>query len=1043
MKNLNVTLFAFILLFVSTELFGQPYLNPKASVEDRVNDLLPRLSTAEKLLYIGGYNSFYIRAISRLKIPEIKMSDGPVGVRTWGKSTAYPAGILAAATWDTALVSQLGHALGKDSRSRGVHILLAPGVNIYRAPMCGRNFEYFGEDPYLAGRMAVNYIRGVQNEGVVATVKHYAVNNQEWDRYNVSSDIDERTLQEIYLPAFKSAVIEGKVGCVMSSYNLVNNVWASHSYHLLTEILKNDWGFTGFVMSDWGATHNAKQAALAGLDIEMPAGDNMNSTNLSPLISSGVVAQSLIDDKVKRILRVLFQFGFFDRSQTLSNIPQDYAPNTEVALNLARGGIVLLKNQANILPLDKSKLKTVAVIGSNATNWITGGGSSWTDPFHYVSVLDGIKKVAGASVSVTYDAGLGDDNLAFESSAFYTDATLATQGLTAQYYKNKTITGAPSNTQIDRHINFNWAANAPSILGFPVDNFSIRWSGFISATRTGDYEFVVRSDDGSRVYINNNLLIDNWKDQAAATKRAIFRMVEGQKYSIKIEYYENGGDAEIRFGYRFIDFNGSSAVNLAKNSDVAIVCIGFTSDLEGEGFDRTFKLPAYQDSLVNAVARANPNTIVVLNAGGNVFTESWIGNAKGLLHAWFPGQEGGTAIAEILFGVTNPSGKLPVSFEKQWEDNPVFNSYYDKNNSKRVKYTEGLMVGYRYYDTKNVEPLFPYGYGLSYTSFNYSNLQITPDATDDPNLVRVSFDLTNSGGVAGSEVAQLYVRPLNALVERPYKELKGFTKIFLNAGETKRVTLALDSASFSYFKIEKDAFGYDAGNFEIQVGGSSKDIRLNGTVAINVTDKTIPEILAYTPTGNMTNSEGFVELRITFSENVFLNPDKKIRIVDYSTGVLHETVDNTRIAGLGTTTVTFTNLIKLKTGVKYYLTVDSAAFIDYHDNVCNGIKDKSAWNLTITTTGINTNTANFGELKLYPNPTKDWITIAFRQAANETRVVDVVDITGRKVDSFTLKTNQNQAEYNCAELKAGIYFIRCTAKLSLVSEIGRFVKSDE
>ena len=1030
-----------ILFALSTTLMAQIYKDPEASVEDRVNDLLPRMTEAEKLNYIGGYNSFYIRPVSRLGIPAIKMSDGPVGVRTWGKTTAYPAGILSAATWDTALVKQLGHALGKDCRSRGVHILLAPGVNIYRAPMCGRNFEYFGEDPYLAARMAVSYITGVQQEGVAATVKHYAANNQEWDRYNVSSDLDERTLQEIYLPAFKAAVMETGTGCVMSSYNLINGAWASQNYHLLTDILKNDWRFNGFVMSDWGSTHNAQLAALAGLDIEMPSGDFMNSTYLSPLIANGTIKQSVIDDKVKRILGVLFRFGFFDRPQADPAIPLDYAPNAEVALNLARGGIVLLKNQDSILPLDQDEMDTIAIIGENADQWVTGGGSSWTEPFHYVSILEGIQSLADSGVTVVHDPGFGSDETAFMNSLFYTDVTGSATGLMAGYYNNISLSGEPFQVKTDPVINNNWGSGGPAIAGFPVDNFSVRWTGTIIASETGDYEFIVRCDDGARIWFDDTLRINQWSDHAATTYRTILHMAEGEKYPLVVEYYENGGDAEIRFGYRFLDFSNSPAVLLAKNSDAVVVCVGFNSYTEGEGFDRPFKLPVYQDSLVNAIARVNSNTIVVLNAGGNVYTESWLGNAKALLHGWFTGQEGGTAIAEILFGMTNPSGKLPASFEKQWEDNPVYNYYYDPDGNKHVRYSEGLMMGYRYYDTQEVEPLFPFGFGLSYTTFGYSNLAVTPDTTDDPNEVRVSFDVTNSGPVNGAEVAQLYVRQPDAPVERPYKELKGFAKVSLNAGETQRVTLALDSASFSYFKTGMDAFGYDAGTFEILVGSSSADIRLQGNVTLLVTDTVRLEIRSFGPTGEIITKDGFVEFSIDFSEGAFLDPDAIIRIFRYGSDNIYETINNQTIAGLGTSQVRFTNKKPLAVGEQYYIAFDSAAFMDYHGNAGPGIKDKDLWNFSMVPSGINREQAGHGSLHLYPNPAGDFVMIELPDDVVGEVIIDVFDLTGRKVSNFKIFNNGNPVEYNTASLKPGLYFIHCTPTSSHSQSIGIFIKS--
>ncbi len=1023
-RTIKICLLVFSLASLAVNLEAQVYLDPKASVEDRVNDLLPRLTNEEKLNYIGGLNSFYIRGISRLSIPEIKMSDGPVGVRTFGKTTAYPAGILAAATWDTTLVGELGRALGKDARSRGVHILLAPGMNIYRAPMCGRNFEYFGEDPYLASRMAVGYIEGVQHEGVVATAKHFAANNQEWDRYNVSSDVDERTLQEIYLPAFKASVTEAKVGSVMSSYNLLNGIWASENHYLLTDILKNDWKFPGFVMSDWGATHNGKNSALAGLDLEMPSGAYMNSANLSPLISSGMVPQSVIDDKVRRILRIIIRFGFMDRPQLDGSIPNDYAPNAEVALNLARGGIVLLKNKNSILPLNKTTIKSIAVIGPNGNSWVTGGGSSYTDPFHYVGTLAGIKAAAGNDISVSYNAGIGSETPTYTNSVFYTDNSLSVSGLTGSYFANKTLSGIATKTQVNQHINFSWGSNAPDVSGIPGDNFSVRWTGVIKVPTTGNYTFYLRSDDGSRLSIDNTELISQWTDQAATTKSAIIHLTKDQIYTVKLEYYEAAADAEIKMGYQLLDFDNSPAVLAAKNADAAVVCVGFNSNSESEGFDRSFRLPDLQDSLINAVARVNPKTIVILNAGGNVATESWIGNADALLHAWYAGQEGGRAIGEILFGLTNPSGKLPVSFEKKWEDNPVFNSYYDPDGDKHVAYTEGLMVGYRYYDTKNVAPLFPFGFGLSYTTFDYSNLKISPLATDNPNSVEVSFDLTNTGGIAGAEVAQLYIHQNVSSVIRPEKELKGFSKTYLNPGETQTVTMKLDSTAFSYFKTDKKAFGYDPGTFEIRVGSSSRDIRLTGSVALRTQDNTNPEIVSLTPANNSTAAEATNTFAITFSEPVYYNFSKTIRLKQYATNQLIETIDSAAFSGMGTKTLTFTNATPLKNTYRYFIEFDQGTFTDYNDNPCRSIYDKNEWNFVVNITGIEHIHELNSELKIYPNPANNhFIMVNFPSGASPLKVV-LLDVTGQKIDSFIIPENQSDYEYNSSSLKAGIYFIR-------------------
>jgi len=818
------------LLILSINSFSQVYKNPSAAVEDRVNDLLSNMTLIEKLDYIGGVNSFYIRAISRLGVPTIKMSDGPVGVRTYGSTTAYPAGILSASTWDRDLVNKLGIALGKDSRSRGVHILLAPGMNIYRAPMCGRNFEYFGEDPYLSGQMAASYIKGVQSQGVVCTAKHYACNDQEWDRNGISSDVDERTLQEIYLPAFKAAVEDGKVGAVMNSYNLINGIHATQNIHLNNEILKGQWKFDGILMSDWVSTYNGFAAAIGGLDLEMPSAAFMNKATLTPFINNNTLPVSIIDDKVRRILRLIFRNGFYDRVQTDGSIPLDNLDNAAISQKLAEGGIVLLKNQDSILPLKISKIKSIAVIGPNADQYLAGGGSSYTTPYHFVTTLQGIKKIAGTSITVNVAGDVPNYTTSAKNSIFYTAVGSSIRGLNGEYFKNKTLTGIADFTRIDETIDYHWI-DVPNVAGFPATNYSIRWTGVIRPTVTGTYTLLARGDDGFRLSVNNQQIINKWVDQAATEVTGTINLVAGNEYPIKLEYYQSGGLADITLAWYSDTAAYSEIISTASAADVAIVCVGFNSNLEGEGFDRPFELPSGQDTLINVIARANPNTIVVVNAGGNVYMEKWINNVKGLLHAFYPGQEGGTALAEIIFGIVNPSGKLPASFEKKWSDNPVSKSY-SNNGTSRISYTEGLMLGYRYYDSNTVEPMFPFGFGLSYTSFEYSNIGITQNIIGDTLKVFVQFDVKNTGKVEGAESSQIYVGADASLVSRPVKELKEFSKVSLQPGEKQTVTVELNKDAFAYYSVSKSKFVVDKGIFTISVGASSKNIKLTDKVTI-------------------------------------------------------------------------------------------------------------------------------------------------------------------------------------------------------------------
>jgi len=806
-----------------------------ADVEKRVASILGQMTLEEKIDYLGGINDYYLRAIPRLGLPELKMSDGPLGVHNYGVSTAYPAGIALAATWDPELARRVGDSLGRDARARGVHFVLGPGMNIYRAPMCGRNFEYYGEDPYLASRMAVALIEGVQGQGVIATAKHFAANNQEYDRYNVSSDIDERTLREIYLPAFEASVKEAKVGAVMDAYNLVNSVHMTQNAYLNTEILKKEWAFNGILMSDWDATHDGIAAANGGLDLEMPWGKYMNRKTLVPAIQEGRVSMGVVDDKVRRILRKLIEFGFLDRTQADLNIPLYSQESRETALEAARDSIVLLKNSGALLPLDQTKLKTVAILGPDAYPVVVGGGgSSLTKPFNAVSDLEGVSNYLGTKVQVLYEVNHPPLEEVFDNSEFVTE-TNGDPGLKGEYFNNQELEGSPFLTRTDKHIDFKWGEGSYSADG-PVDHFSVRWTGYFIPKRTGDYNFYSSADDGVRLYLNDQRVIDDWLRHSETLDTYTAHLESGRAYKIRFEYFEAVGTATAGFGVISAEASiGRETKTLAAEADVAIVCVGFNPSLETEGSDRTFALPGGQDELIRQVASVNKNTIVVISAGGNVDMTRWIDAVPVILHTWYPGQEGGRALAQILFGDYSPSGKLPASFERRWEDNATFHSYYpeDHDNDKRVRYSEGVFVGYRHFDRSSVKPLFPFGYGLSYTTFGYSKLSVTPRYGNLSEPVTVSFDVTNTGRKPGAEIAQLYVGDGHSAVPRPVKELKGFAKVRLNPGETMRVSLTLDRRAFSYYDVDKKDWHAEPGAFTILVGSSSAKIELEGLFTLS------------------------------------------------------------------------------------------------------------------------------------------------------------------------------------------------------------------
>jgi beta-glucosidase len=830
--RIHKAVFSVLTLCIVQFAVAQASRTSQADIERRADSLLRQMSLEEKITYIGGIDDYFTRPIPRLGIPGLKMSDGPMGVHNYGPATAYPAPIALAASWDTELAERVGAMMGDDARARGVHFILAPGMNIYRAPMCGRNFEYLGEDPFLASKMAVSLIDGIQSRRVIATAKHFAGNNQEYDRNNISSNIDERTLREIYLPAFEASVKEARVGAVMDAYNLVNGVHMTQHDYLNNKILKKEWGFDGILMSDWEATHDGIAAANGGLDLEMPYGKFMNKETLLAAVKEGKVSVSTIDDKARRILRKTIEFGFLEEPQTDNSIPLYNQQGRQVALQEAREGMVLLKNAGSLLPLNKSKLKTVAVFGPDAFPAVAGGGgSSQTTPFSAVSFLEGISNYLGNDVKVLYPIDIPPLDEIFQTSEFVT-APGGEPGLKGEYFNNQNLEGAPTLVRTDRHIAFKWGEGS-YISGGPVDHFSVRWTGYFIPKVSGDYKFYSSADDGVRLYLDDERVIDDWQRHSETLDTYAQHLEAGRPYKIRLEYFENVGSATAGFGVRNAEQSISPQVKeLAAKADVAIVCVGFGPSSESEGSDRTFGLPGGQDELIRQIRAINKNTIVVINSGGNVDMTQWIDQVPGVIEAWYPGQEGGTALAQILLGDYSPSGKLPASFERRWEDSATFKSYYPEKGKKEVEYSEGLFVGYRHFDRSGVKPLFPFGFGLSFTSFAYSNLTISPIAGNLSQPVQVSFELKNTGLREGAEVPQLYVADGHSSIPRPVKELKGFTRVQLNPGQTRRVVLTLDRRAFSFYDINKKEWNAEPGAFKILVGSSSEKIELQGTFSL-------------------------------------------------------------------------------------------------------------------------------------------------------------------------------------------------------------------
>ncbi len=831
MKNIQRALFGLWLLL---PLGGAPSAAaPDPVVEKRVESILSKMTLEEKIDYIGGVDTFYIRAIPRLGLPRIRMSDGPIGVRCYGPSTAYAAGIGLAASWDSDLAARVGGGIGRDARARGVHILLGPGVNIHRAPLCGRNFEYFGEDPFLASRMAVAYIEGVQSQGVCATVKHFMGNNSEFDRHRTSSDMDERTMREIYLPAFEAAVKEARVGAIMDSYNLVNGVHSTQNGCLNNQIAKKDWGFDGIIMSDWDATYDGVAAANGGLDLEMPSARFMTRATLLQALREGKVSLETLDDKVRRILRVAVRFGWLDRNQTDLSIPLDDGENRKLALESAEEAMVLLKNEGALLPLDAGKIKTLAVIGPDAYPAVpVGGGSARVQPFSAVSYLEGLDLFLKGSAKVLYKRGLTPLREIYPATRFATRPQGGEAGLQGEYFDNPDFKGEPFLTRLDDHVDFNW--DKPNRWpGRAANDYSARWSGYFIPAQSGEYRVAAQDYglDRYRLYLDGRLLLDRGAQAQPIGLKAL-RLQAGRAYALRLEYVHHDHHSWMALGFcpasQFLD---PEALAVARSADAVVICAGFDPSNEGEGADRTFELPTGQDELIREVARANRNTVVVLTSGGAVEMTRWLGNVPALLEAWYPGQEGGTALARILFGEANPSGKLPVSFEQRWEDNAVHDSYYpDAQN--HIPYKEGLFLGYRHFDAGKVKPLFPFGFGLSYTRFRYGGLRISPDSLEGVGPVTVSFDMTNVGDREGKETAEVYVGGGPAGGPRPVKELKGFTKVDLKPGETRRAQVALDRRSFSHFDVKSGQWKADPGEFNVWVSPSSRETGLQGKVTL-------------------------------------------------------------------------------------------------------------------------------------------------------------------------------------------------------------------
>ena len=796
--------------------------------KDRAAEIVRQMTLEEKIDYIGGYKSWYIRGIDRLGLPAVRMADGPQGVRNNTKSTLYPSGIAAAATWDRALIDQMGIALGKDSRARGVHILLGPGANIYRSPLCGRNFEYFGEDPYLAGEIAASYIIGLQSQGVMASIKHFAGNNQEYARHSVSSDIDERTLHEIYFPAFEKAVKKAEVATIMTSYNLVNSVHASESKYLNYDVLRDMWGYNGLVMSDWVSCYSPLNVATWGVDLEMPLPQCMTPEILKNLVATGMLDERFLDRKCQHIIQTILAFEFDKRPQLDKSIPENNPYSDSVALELSRAAVVMLKNEDNFLPVKKGN---VFVCGPNAAKVVTGGGSGFVTPLIASSVADAMPSI-DKKIKATIYKNESTDVI----EGMFADKAMTVPGVAVQMYQNTELEGAPIKEYVARNIFISDSA-AEAHEELSAENQSSRFTFWYRPAKDLTYTLKLVANDGARVLVNGKTIIDAWGGTSWNRAQTEYEFKAGNTYECVVEHYNISGKIALQFEFVPELFSNPADQKAIQNAACVVVCLGHDRVTEKENSDRTFELPAGQVEYLRAVLKHNKNVVVVLNGGGGIEMASWLPEVKAVLMAWYPGQQGGTAISEIITGKISPCGKLPISIEKKIEDNPTSANYYENvdrirsqklNPYSRVEYREGIFMGYRGYEKNNVEPLFPFGYGLSYTSFEYSDISVSGKGKE----FVVTFKVKNTGKVAGAEVAQVYVTDDECSVVRPVKELKGFEKVYLKPGETKTVSVILDQEAFRFYDSYKHDFVVEPGTFTVSVGSSSADIRLDASLLV-------------------------------------------------------------------------------------------------------------------------------------------------------------------------------------------------------------------
>ncbi len=801
--------------------------------DPRVERLLAELTLEEKVSLTSGVDLWNTPPVPRLGIPPLRVTDGPSGARggsfTEGAtSTSFPCGAALGATWSPALIERVGVALADEARAKGAHVLLGPTVNLHRSPLAGRNFEAYSEDPCLAGAIAAAFVRGVQSRGVAACVKHFAGNESEFERNTIDSVIGERALRELYLVPFEAAVREAGAWSVMTAYNRLNGTYCAEHPWLLDELLRGEWGFDGLVMSDWFGTQSTVPSANAGLDLEMPGPARWYGAALLEAVRKGEVSQATLDAKVRRLLVLVVRTGALDGAGGGVERAEETPERRALAREASRESIVLLANPRGVLPFDLKRLRRLAVIGPNAdVAVIQGGGSAQVNPHRAVSPLEGIRARLPAGVELRFERGASSHKLA----PLLDDRFLEGEWV-EHYFANPDLAGAPALERRAKRAYHLWLAGAVPA-GLEAGKFSVRIAGRFVAPESGAYSWSLASLGRSRLLVDAALVVDNWTQQergefffglGSTEVKAPLVLEGGRAYDVAIEFRaENPFLAGLRAGVALPEPEDllDRALRCAAEADAAVVVVGLNEDWETEGRDRAdLELPGRQVELLERVAAAQPNTVVVVNAGAPIRLD-WLDAVPAVLWLWYPGQEGGHALADVLFGDADPGGRLPTTFPKRIEDNSSYLNYPGENG--QVHYGEGIFSGYRYYAKKRIEPRLWFGHGLSYARYRYGALTLSAARSRLDAPLEVAIDVANLSERAGTEVVQLYVRDAASRLARPDSELRAFAKLALAPGQTRSARFELSRRDFACWDPQAHDWVAEPGEFELVAARSVGD----------------------------------------------------------------------------------------------------------------------------------------------------------------------------------------------------------------------------